>query len=97
MVDFLVPPTGGRLPFSVGFANHGLSSSLSDLRQILRPMSSLSKHIQDSDYRIDSFIPAVELAMNRFPDLSEDDWAARDRGSYVVVSAFTSHGGFLTI
>lgn len=70
---------------------------MSDLRPILRSMSSLGKHIQDSDYRVDSFIPAVELAMNRFPDLSEDDWAVRDRGSYVVVSAFTSHGWFLTI
>lgn len=91
-VDFLVPPTGGRLPFSVGFVNHGLSYSLPDLRPILRPMSSLSKHIQDSDYRIDSFIPAVELAVLRHPDIPEDGWAVKDRGSYVVVNAYMPNG-----
>lgn len=91
-VDFMVPPTGARFPLLLGFVNHGLGYSLSDLRPILRSMSSLSKHIQDSDYRIDSFIPAVELAINRLPDLPEDDWAVKDRGSYVVVNAFTPQG-----
>lgn len=91
-VDFLVPPSSGHLPFTCGFARRGGSFSLSDVRPILRSMSSLGKDIQDSDYRIDSFIPAVELAMNRLPDLSEDDWAVKDRGSYVVVNAFTPQG-----
>lgn len=91
-VDFLVPPSYGRLPLTCGFARRGGSFSLSDVRPILRSMSSLGKYIQDSDYRIDSFIPAVELVMHRFPDIPEDDWAVKDRGSYVVVSAFTPHG-----
>ena len=91
-VDFLVPPTGGRLPFSVGFVNHGLSYSLPDIRPILRPMSSLSKRIQDSDYRIDSFIPAVELALYLSPDIPKDSWTVVDRDPFVLVYTFTPQG-----
>lgn len=92
MVDFLVPPSSGHLPLTGGFVRRGGSFSLSDVRPILRPMSFLSKPIRDFDYRVDSFIPAVELAMYRFPAIPEDDWVVKDRGSYVVVNAFTSHG-----
>lgn len=91
-VDFLVPPSSGYLPLTGGFVRRGGSFSLADVRPILRPMSFLSKPIRDFDYRVDSFIPAVELALYCSPDIPEDSWTVVDRGSFVLVYTFTPEG-----
>lgn len=91
-VDFLVPPSYDHLPLTCGFARRGGSFSLADVRPILRPMSFLSKPIRDFDYRVDSFIPAVELALYCSPDIPEDSWTVVDRGSFVLVYTFTPEG-----
>jgi len=55
-------------------------------------MSFLSKPIRDFDYRVDSFIPAVELALYCSPDIPEDSWIVVDRDSFVMVYTFTPQG-----
>lgn len=91
-IDFLVPPSSGHLPLTGGFVRRGGSFSLSDVRPILRPMSFLSKPIRDFDYRVDSFIPAMELALYCSPDIPEDSWIVVDRDYFVMVYTFTPQG-----